>query len=228
MNADNDVKVLAGGVQLDAIWSVSQHVRGTVAFAHGSGSSRKSMRNQFVARTLQQAGLATLLLDLLTPEEEAYDRRTNLLRFDIAFLSARLEAAIGWCLDRDGVKQRRLGLFGASTGAAAALVAATHRPADVAAVVSRGGRVDMAGPLLRQVKAPTLLVVGSEDRQVLELNLVAAKSLQCEHDTAVVAGASHLFEEPGALERVAELARAWFLAHLSPEGQSSFTPRAGS
>ena len=210
----SELTIGAGKAQLAAIWTVPAEVVGTVVFAHGSGSSRFSMRNQFVARTLQQAGLATLLLDLLTPEEEDYDRRTDMLRFDVAFLAQRLEAAIAWCVARDQVKQLSIGLFGASTGAAAALIAAARLPSDVRAVVSRGGRVDMAASFLSRVQAPTLFVVGSNDPQVLELNLAAAKNLRCEHDVIVIAGASHLFEEPGALERVAELARDWFLKYL--------------
>jgi putative phosphoribosyl transferase len=217
METAADVGIPAGEERLDAIWVVPPQVRGTVAFAHGSGSSRRSMRNQFVARTLQEAGLATLLLDLLTPAEEAYDRLTNLLRFDVEFLSTRLEAAVDWVLKSQEVGHLPLGLFGASTGAAAALITAARRPSAISAVVSRGGRVDMAGSALDAVQAPTLLIVGSEDRQVLELNLQAAKQLRCEHDTAVVAGASHLFEEPGALEQVAELARDFFVRHLSAE-----------
>ncbi len=216
MHTDVDVRIPAGTVELDAIWSVPEHARGTVAFAHGSGSSRKSARNQFVARTLQRAGFATLLLDLLTLHEEEYDRRTSLLRFDIAFLSTRLEAALNWCLNNKEVGPQWVGLFGASTGAAASLVLAARCRSSVNAIVSRGGRVDMAGPSLREVRAPTLLIVGSEDRLVVDLNTEAAKELVCEHDTAVVAGASHLFEEPGTLERVAELARGWFLAHSAP------------
>ena len=210
----NELTIGAGNAQLAAIWTVPADAVGTVVFAHGSGSSRHSMRNQFVARTLQQAGLATLLLDLLTPEEEEYDRRTDMLRFDVVFLAQRLEAAIAWRATRDDVKRLPLGLFGASTGAAAALIAATRLPSDVRAVVSRGGRVDMAVPFLTRVQAPTLFIVGGNDPQVLELNLAAAKNLRCEHDVIIIAGASHLFEEPGALERVAELAREWFLKHL--------------
>jgi len=215
----NELTIAAGDVALAAIWTVPADAVGTVVFAHGSGSSRFSMRNQFVARTLQQARLATLLLDLLTPEEEEYDRRTDMLRFDVAFLAQRLEAAIAWCATRDEVKRLRIGLFGASTGAAAALIAAARLPGDVHAVVSRGGRVDMAASVLPQVQAPALCIVGGADRQVLELNLAAAKSLRAEHDVIVIAGASHLFEEPGALERVAELARDWFVTYLAPAGQ---------
>ncbi len=214
MQAPRDVTISVGQTHLAAIWSVPPNASGTVVFAHGSGSSRLSMRNQFVARTLQQAGLATLLLDLLTPDEEEYDRSTGMLRFDIAFLAARLEAAVDWSVACSDVVGLPIGLFGASTGAAAALVAAVDRAQDVKAVVSRGGRVDMAAPFLPRVQAPTLFIVGGHDQQVLELNLAAAKDLQCVHDTIVVAGASHLFEEPGALERVAELARGWFAKHL--------------
>jgi putative phosphoribosyl transferase len=211
----------AGNAQLAALWTVPTDALGIVVFAHGSGSSRFSMRNQFVARTLQQAGLATLLLDLLTPEEEEYDRRTDMLRFDVAFLAQRLEAAIAWCVTRDEVNLLPIGLFGASTGAAAALIAAARLPSDVRAVVSRGGRVDMAASFLPRVQAPTLFIVGGNDPQVLELNLAAAKDLRSEHDVIIIAGASHLFEEPGALERVAELARDWFLKYLVPAGRPS-------
>ncbi len=217
----NELTIGAGEAKLAALWTVPTNAIGAIVFAHGSGSSRLSMRNQFVARTLQQAGLATLLLDLLTPEEEEYDRRTDLLRFDVAFLAQRLEAAIAWCMTRDEVKRLPMGLFGASTGAAAALIAAARLPSEVHAVVSRGGRVDMAASFLPQVQAPTLFIVGGNDRQVLELNLAAAKNLRAEHDVVIIAGASHLFEEPGALERVAELARDWSLKYLAPARRGS-------
>jgi putative phosphoribosyl transferase len=190
-------------------------MRGTVAFAHGSGSSRRSSRNQFVAEVLRSAGLATLLLDLLTPDEEAYDDRTGQLRFDVDLLSQRLDAAVSWW--RAEVGHGGLGLFGASTGAAAALISAARRPSDVDAVVSRGGRPDMASAALANVKAPTLLIVGSEDHKVMQLNRAAAASLTCPHELAVVPGATHLFEEPGALDHVAQLARAWFLTYLAPQ-----------
>jgi putative phosphoribosyl transferase len=215
--AQRDVAISAGAASLAASWSVPSNSAGTVIFAHGSGSSRMSMRNQFVARTLQQAGLATLLLDLLTPDEEEYDRRTDMLRFDVGFLAQRLESAIEWCRAAEETQGLWIGLFGASTGAAAAIIAAARSPQMVRAVVSRGGRVDMAGASLSELQAPTLFIVGENDPQVLEMNLAAAKELRCEHDTIIIAGASHLFEEPGALERVAELARAWFLAHLAGE-----------
>ncbi|MBV8263365.1 MAG: dienelactone hydrolase family protein [Candidatus Eremiobacteraeota bacterium] len=208
-----DVKINAGGVQLDGIWSTPRVLRGTVAFAHGSGSGRRSVRNQYVADVLGHAGLATLLLDLLTAEEEAIDDRTGQLRFDVDFLSYRLDVAVAWC--RANVGYGALGLFGASTGAAAALISAARHPTSVDVVVSRGGRPDMAASALPNVKAPTLLIVGSEDRQVVQLNRTAAASLTCPHELAVVGGATHLFEEPGALEQVAQLARDWFLTYLT-------------
>jgi putative phosphoribosyl transferase len=187
--------------------------RGVVAFAHGSGSSRHSPRNQFVASTLHEAGIGTLLIDLLTPEEETLDRATGELRFDIGLLARRLIGAIDWLL-LGPAADLRIGLFGASTGAAAALVGAAQRPDDVAAVVSRGGRVDLAGPALRQVRAPALLIVGALDKVVLELNRRALELLQSEKQLVVVDGATHLFEEPGALEQVARLAADWFWRYL--------------
>jgi putative phosphoribosyl transferase len=187
---------------------------GMVIFAHGSGSSRVSSRNQFVARALSDASLATLLLDLLTPQEDAYDQRTAELRFDIDLLAGRVEGAIDWCGDNDATKHLHIGLFGASTGAAAAIVAAAHRQDKVKAIVSRGGRPDLAGRALREVSAPTLLIVGGNDPQVLGLNRSAAARLSAPHELIVVPHASHLFEERGALERVAELARDWFWQHL--------------
>lgn len=210
-----DVIIAAGEVKLDAIWSVPHDAAGAVIFAHGSGSSRHSKRNQFVGRTLQQRGFATLLLDLLTPQEDARDQRTGELRFDVALLAKRLEAAIDWFVADEEMKHVRLGLFGASTGAAAAIEAAAHRQNHVGAIVSRGGRPDLAGSSLHEVQAPTLLIVGGNDAEVLALNLAASKELACEKDLAVVGGAGHLFEEPGALEQVAELARSWFLDHLT-------------
>jgi putative phosphoribosyl transferase len=192
---------------------------GLVVFAHGSGSSRHSPRNRRVAAELQRAGLGTLLMDLLTAEEEAVDLRTRALRFDIGLLARRLVAAVDWLEGRAEAAGGRLGLFGASTGAAGALVAAAERPGRVAAVVSRGGRPDLAGPALGRVRAPTLLVVGGADLQVLELNRQAAGRLAAEHRLEVVPGATHLFEEPGALEAVALLAADWFARHLRPGGQ---------
>lgn len=185
--------------------------RGVVVFAHGSGSSRLSPRNRQVAAVLQEHGLGTLLFDLLTPEE-AQDRR---LVFDIPLLADRLVGAIDWLRSRPGRADQRIGLFGASTGAAAALVAAAARPADVAAVVSRGGRPDLASAALGAVRVPTLLIVGGDDTEALALNREALQRLHAEKRLSVVPGATHLFEEPGALDAVARLAADWFLLHLS-------------
>jgi len=184
-----------------------------VVFAHGSGSSRHSPRNRAVAERLQREGFATLLLDLLTAEEEAADRRTGHLRFDIGLLAGRLLSATGW-LDRTAAYRPALGYFGASTGAAAALLAASQLGDRVGAIVSRGGRPDLAGAALPAVSAPTLLIVGELDRTVLDLNRQAARQLAGVHELAVVPGATHLFEEPGALAQVAELAANWFRKYL--------------
>jgi putative phosphoribosyl transferase len=184
-------------------------------FAHGSGSGRFSPRNRAVAGVLVDAGLATLLMDLLTAEEEAEDMRTARLRFDIGLLAERVISAIDW-LGSDGtLADLPVGCFGASTGAAAALIAAAERPQRVAAVVSRGGRPDLAGNALPRVKAPTLLIVGGRDIEVIELNRQAQALLEVESRLEIVPGATHLFEEPGALERVAALAREWFLRYLT-------------
>lgn len=184
-----------------------------VVFAHGSGSSRHSARNRRVAERLQRDGSRTLLLDLLTPEEEEVDLRSMEHRFDIPLLGHRVTGAIDWLLRR---RQVALGLFGASTGAAAALVAAANRPDDVAAVVSRGGRPDLAGDALRLVHAPTLLIVGGEDLTVLDLNQQAQAALVCPNRLEIIPGATHLFEEPGKLELVADLAANWFSRYLTP------------
>ena len=184
-----------------------------VVFAHGSGSSRHSARNRRVAERLQRDGSRTLLLDLLTPEEEEVDLRSMEHRFDIPLLGHRVTGAIDWLLRR---RQVALGLFGASTGAAAALVAAANRPDDVAAVVSRGGRPDLAGDALRLVHAPTLLIVGGEDLTVLDLNQQAQTAMVCPNRLEIIPGATHLFEEPGKLELVADLAANWFSRYLTP------------
>ena len=205
-----ELDVEIGAKALPGDLALPEHVHGLVVFAHGSGSSRKSPRNRMVAATLQEAGLATLLFDLLTPLE-ALDRRNV---FDIDLLAHRLLEAIGWAQEEPRLREVPLGLFGASTGAAAALVAAAAEPA-VRAVVSRGGRPDLAGPALAAVRAPTLLIVGGHDHPVVELNEAAARELHCPHRLAIVPGATHLFEEPGALEQVAALARDWFLEHLA-------------
>ncbi|MBV9040513.1 MAG: dienelactone hydrolase family protein [Acidimicrobiia bacterium] len=187
---------------------------GVVAFAHGSGSSRHSPRNTYVAGVLNQAGCATVLADLLTDQEEQVDLRTRQLRFDIGLLARRVTATVDWLQSASETAELAVGLFGASTGAAAAIVAAAERPEAVRAVVSRGGRPDLAGDALPQVRAPTLLIVGGLDHVVLELNQQALDLLPVEKNLVVVPGATHLFEEPGTLERVAELASAWFVQHL--------------
>jgi len=195
--------------------SVPEDASGVVAFAHGSGSSRHSTRNQRVAATLRDDKLATLLIDLLTSEEEQVDLRTRELRFDIGLLADRVAAAVDWLREDERTRHLPIGLFGASTGAAAALVAAAQRPETVAAIVSRGGRPDLAGPALAEVRAPTLLIVGGADHAVIGLNEQAEAAME-EADVrlVVVPGATHLFEEPGALERVAELAGDHFDRHL--------------
>jgi putative phosphoribosyl transferase len=188
---------------------------GLVLFAHGSGSGRHSPRNRFVAESLGGGGIATLLLDLLTPEEERADRATAELRFDIGLLAGRLAQATRWVRAQPQLHRLRLGYFGASTGAAAALVAAAEFGGEIAAVVSRGGRPDLAGERLRDVRSPTLLIVGGADRTVIALNRRASALLRAEHELIVIPGATHLFEEPGALEEVARLSREWFVRFLA-------------
>jgi putative phosphoribosyl transferase len=209
-----DCLVETKAADLAAFIDVPKAAQAIVVFAHGSGSSRFSSRNQFVASKLSEVGLATLLLDLFTPEEDAYDRRTAALRFDINLLASRVEATVDWCRENAATRDLLVGLFGASTGAAAAIVAAAHSPDSVGAIVSRGGRPDLAGLALGEVRAPTLLIVGGNDTQVLELNRAAAAQLAVANETIVIPGAGHLFEERGALERVAELARDWFVKYL--------------
>jgi dienelactone hydrolase len=189
-----------------------------VIFAHGSGSSRQSPRNRHVAAQLNASGLGTLLVDLLTDAEAERDARTGELRFDIGLLSRRLLAITAWAVLEPSATGARIGYFGASTGAAAALVASSALRSTVGAVVSRGGRPDLAGEALGRVAAPTLLIVGGNDRHVLDLNVMAARSLSCLNRLEVVPGASHLFEEPGALDRVAQLAVDWFSTHLAQQG----------
>jgi putative phosphoribosyl transferase len=185
-----------------------------VVFAHGSGSSRHSPRNKYVADVLNDAGLATLLIDLLTPDEERIDFQTARLRFDIDLLADRLITVTHWLRSQPATEKLHLGYFGASTGAAAALVAAGREPQFVEAIVSRGGRPDLAGPWLKKVQAPTLLIVGGNDKVVIELNYQAAAELRAEHRLEIIPNAGHLFEEPGALEQVAAHARDWFEEHL--------------
>jgi dienelactone hydrolase len=209
-----DVTIPAGDVSLSGDLVLPEDAPGIVIFAHGSGSGRYSPRNRQVAAALNDAGLGTLLLDLLTAAEEHVDRITAEHRFDIGLLARRVVATVDWVSDRMAALD--IGLFGASTGAAAALVAAAERPGAVGAVVSRGGRPDLAGQALPRVRAPTLLIVGGADTQVLELNQRALEHLgAAEKRLVVVPGATHLFEEPGALERVAQLAAEWFTGHLS-------------
>jgi dienelactone hydrolase len=208
------LSLAAAGVALDADVAVPDSARGVVLFAHGSGSSRHSPRNRSVAGELQRAGLVTVLADLLTPEEERVDGRTGRLRFDISLLATRVIALTDWVAHYDETARLPVGLFGASTGAAAALVTAAERPNIVAAVVSRGGRPDLAGAYLGNVRQPTLLIVGGLDEIVIELNRQAMKQLAGETRLEIIPGATHLFEEPGALEHVSHLARDWFLQHL--------------
>jgi putative phosphoribosyl transferase len=212
------LRIPVAGVLLEADVTVPEQARGVVAFAHGSGSSRHSPRNRYVAGELQAAGLGTVLADLLTEQEEELDARTGELRFDISLLAVRVIALTDWVTEYEQTKGLTVGLFGASTGAAAALVAAAARPERVGAVVSRGGRPDLAGEFLRLVRAPTLLVVGGNDEVVIDLNRRAMQKLSVETRLAIVPGATHLFAEPGTLEQVAELARDWFVVHLAGPG----------
>jgi putative phosphoribosyl transferase len=210
------VRVAAGPVTLDGNLRLPEGARGVVLFAHGSGSGRHSPRNRYVAQRLNDANLATLQVDLLTPDEEAIDLQTAHLRFNIALLAERLVGATDWLAQHPATRHLPVGYFGASTGAGAALVAAAERPNAVAAVVSRGGRPDLAGPALARVRAPTLLIVGGNDFPVIELNQHALVQLHCEKRLVIVPGATHLFEEPGALDTVAQLAREWFDRYLAP------------
>jgi dienelactone hydrolase len=211
-----EVQIQAGDVQLDGTLSVPADAQGIVIFAHGSGSSRFSSRNRYVASHLNRARLATLLFDLLTREEETIDARTAELRFDIALLAKRLVDAADWIANQSDTRDLPIGYFGASTGGGAALVAAAQRRDQIAAVVSRGGRPDLADDALPVVRAPTLLIVGSLDVPVIEMNREAFGQLNCEKRMEIVPGASHLFEEPGTLEDVAQLATTWFTEHLHP------------
>lgn len=208
------VQVLVGDTVLDGDLCVPTGASGLVLFAHGSGSGRRSVRNRYVAGVLQSAGLATLLFDLLTHAEESRDQVTAELRFDLDLLARRVIGATDWVLGSPATRGLRIGYFGASTGAGAALIAAAERPDAVAAVVSRGGRPDLAGAALSHVRAPTLLIVGSDDRPVIGMNQRALTAMDGVARLEIVAGASHLFEEHGALERVASLAAGWFREHL--------------
>jgi dienelactone hydrolase len=210
----SEVQIHAGRAVLSGNLNIPKDANALVLFAHGSGSSRHSPRNQFVARTLNEAGLATLLFDLLTPEEEAIDMRTREHRFNIHLLAERLVHATKWAKQQEPTSNLRAGYFGSSTGGAAALVAAVDAKQDAGAVVSRGGRPDLADKALPKVQAPTLLIVGGNDDIVIELNEQARDRMHCEVKLEIIPGATHLFEEPGALEKVAQLASDWFVKHL--------------
>ncbi len=209
------VRVPVNEVVLEGNLDLSPEAFGIVLFAHGSGSSRFSPRNRYVADVLRGAGLSTLLIDLLTPEEEAVDMVTGHIRFDINLLAGRLVGATDWLTHNPDTRKLRIGYFGASTGAAAALVASVERPDVVEAIVSRGGRPDLAGPLLSRVKVPTLLIVGGDDTIVIDINEKALDQIRVEKKIIIVPGATHLFEEPGTLEEVARHAANWFLKYLS-------------
>jgi putative phosphoribosyl transferase len=211
---DEEIRVPAGPVSVAGHLTIPRHPRGVVVFAHGSGSSRNSPRNRRVAKVLSDAGFATVLFDLLTPNEER--NRANV--FDIGLLASRLVDVTGWLAGQPDTASLPVGYFGASTGAGAALAAAAHPGVKVAAVVSRGGRPDLAGKSLYEVHAPTLLIVGGRDETVLKLNRQAQAAIPAECELAVVPGATHLFQEPGTLEQVAVLARDWFIDHLAHSG----------
>ena len=209
------VTITTGDATLAGELGIRPDARGIVVFAHGSGSSRHSPRNRFVAGALREAGLATLLMDLLTTAEETEDMRTGALRFDIGLLARRLIGATDWLAQQPETHALPIGYFGASTGAGAALVAAAERPETIRAVVSRGGRPDLAGLMLAQVRAPTLLIVGGNDPHVIAMNRDAMRQMHAQTQLEIVPDATHLFEEPGALEQVAILARGWFTQHLA-------------
>jgi putative phosphoribosyl transferase len=212
---ERPVRVSTGPVELEGDLGVPEDAGGVVLFAHGSGSSRHSPRNRYVAQALREAGLATLLIDLLTPDEERVDLSTGYLRFDIELLAERLAGATDWLMEDPDTANLPIGYFGASTGAGAALVAAADRPQEVGAIVSRGGRPDLAGDALPLVETPTLLIVGGNDVPVIGMNEEALGRLRAVKRLEIVAGATHLFEEPGALEEVARLAVGWFGRHLT-------------
>src|SRR6059058_263773 len=208
-----EITIPAGEANLAGALSLPERAHSLVLFVHGSGSSRHSPRNQLVARTLNNAGLATLLFDLLTANEERIDSYTAEFRFNIELLAERLSYATKWTSEQANTRDLSIGYFGSSTGAAAALVSAAEFP-DVAAVVSRGGRPDLAGDALPKVQAPTLLIVGGRDEVVIELNEMARDQMRCEVKLEIIPGATHLFEEPGTLEKVAKLASEWFVNHI--------------
>lgn len=212
---NQEVWIASGNVNLEGSLAQPETPRGIILFAHGSGSSRNSPRNQYVAQELNKAGFSTLLFDLLTPDEESTDQESRELPFNITFLAERLIDATQWVAQNLDMQNLKIGYFGASTGAAAALVAAAQFPNAVGAVVSRGGRPDLAGSSLPNVQAPTLLIVGEKDSPVIEMNKQALAELAGEKKLEIVPGASHLFEEPGALEEIAKMARQWFEQYLA-------------
>jgi putative phosphoribosyl transferase len=215
---NHDVIIGSPEVMLRAILAIPDNAHSVVLFAHGAGSSRHSPRNQYIAQKLQEAGFATLLMDLLTEDEERIDAYTARLRFDIPLLAGRLESATGWVLSQERVKDFDIGYFGVDTGAAAALVAVIQRPEVIRAIVSQGGRPDLAFNVLPEVKPPVLLIVGAKDQIVLEINKEAAKRLTTEHNLVIVPGASHLFEEPGKLDMVARRTQRWFARYMRVPG----------
>ncbi|MFL6208727.1 MAG: dienelactone hydrolase family protein [Pyrinomonadaceae bacterium] len=217
----HDVQIASGATTLAGELNVPVNAQGVVLFAHGSGSSRHSPRNQYVARVIRAAGVGTLLFDLLTREEEAVDIYTRHLRFDIGLLADRLVAATNWLKGTGELAHLHVGYFGSSTGGGAALVAAAEVGDQIGAVVSRGGRPDLAGEALPRVKSPTLLIVGGYDEPVIRLNEEAYAQLRCEKELKIVPNASHLFEEPGTLEEVARLAAEWFQQHLQPQARET-------
>ncbi len=220
-----DVRLSLPGAELEGSLTLPEEARGLVLFAHGSGSSRHSPRNRYVAEILQAAGLGTLLMDLLTRDEDEVDRFTRQFRFDIGLLGDRLTGAIDWLERQSETRELPIGLFGASTGAAAALQAAAARPNRVRTVVSRGGRPDLAGEALERVQVPTLLIVGADDTPVIPLNDAARRQMKAPVEMRLVPGASHLFEEPGTLAAASALARDWFVRQLTIEANSG-SPRS--
>ena len=217
-NNEHLVSVQAGEVTLSGNLVIPLGAQGIVLFAHGSGSSRHSPRNRHVAKVLNDAGLATLLFDLLVSQEDIIDRQNYNLRFDIGLLASRLKGATDWLSQNPATHRLNIGYFGASTGSAAALIAASEQPDSISAIVSRGGRPDLAGTALTRVQSPTLFVVGGNDPIVIDLNQDAFKRISAEKQLKIIPGATHLFEEPGTLEQVANLASQWFQRYLNPGG----------
>jgi putative phosphoribosyl transferase len=214
IDTDNSIFIPSGKIHLNGFLHIPKQAIGLILFVHGSGSSRFSARNQHVARMLNQSSFATLLFDLFTAEEDAIDSKTAELRFDMNFLASRLGDATQWCMKQLAEYQFSLGYFGASTGGGAALIAAAQEPSNVRAVVSRGGRPDLAKEFIASVKVPTLLIVGGNDAAVIKMNEEALSQMNCIKELTIVPGATHLFEEPGTLDQVANLSKEWFVKHL--------------